>query len=207
MGSLDDAVTLKPAGSGRWKAYADPDHESMNGMFGGWTSAVSLAAVIASGRADLRPSALTINYLSVVTPRTAPVVHVEHLGGSRSIDHWRADLRTSEDGDLQASASVVLTARRPTEAHDQWTMPEAPDPGTLREFHAPGTQGRQTDIRRLSGDEEQYVTERVGGGRGIVAHVEKRSEEEKIAEQLIKSDVNILFGGRKVFFLPEAEKG
>ncbi len=42
---------------------------------------------------------------------------------------------------------------------------------------------------------------------GFVAHVAKRSEEEKIAEQLVKSDVNILFGGRKVFFLPEAEKG
>jgi alkaline phosphatase len=42
---------------------------------------------------------------------------------------------------------------------------------------------------------------------GFVAHVEKRSEEEKIAEQLVKSDVNILFGGRKEFFLPESEKG
>ena len=42
---------------------------------------------------------------------------------------------------------------------------------------------------------------------GFIAHVEKRSEEEKIAEQLVKSDVNILFGGRKVFFLPESEKG
>jgi alkaline phosphatase len=42
---------------------------------------------------------------------------------------------------------------------------------------------------------------------GFIAHVEKRSEEEKIAEQLVKSDVNILFGGRKIFFLPEAEKG
>lgn len=42
---------------------------------------------------------------------------------------------------------------------------------------------------------------------GFVAHVQKRSEEEKIAEQLVKSDVNILFGGRKAFFLPEAEKG
>jgi alkaline phosphatase len=37
--------------------------------------------------------------------------------------------------------------------------------------------------------------------------VERRSEEERIAEQLIKSNVNILFGGRKVFFLPEAENG
>jgi len=42
---------------------------------------------------------------------------------------------------------------------------------------------------------------------GFVAHVAHRSEEEKIADQLVKSDVNILFGGRKSFFLPEAEKG
>jgi alkaline phosphatase len=42
---------------------------------------------------------------------------------------------------------------------------------------------------------------------GFVAHVEKRSEEEKIAEQLVQSDVNILFGGRKTFFIPESEKG
>lgn len=41
----------------------------------------------------------------------------------------------------------------------------------------------------------------------FVAHVGKRSEEERIAEQLVKSDVNLLFGGGKIFFLPEAEKG
>ena len=41
----------------------------------------------------------------------------------------------------------------------------------------------------------------------FVAHVGKRSEEEKIAEQLVKSDVNVLLGGRKVFFIPESEKG
>jgi alkaline phosphatase len=42
---------------------------------------------------------------------------------------------------------------------------------------------------------------------GFVAHVAHRSEEEKIAEQLIQSDINILFGGRKAFFLPQSEKG
>ncbi len=42
---------------------------------------------------------------------------------------------------------------------------------------------------------------------GFIAHVSRRSEEEKIAEQLVKSSVNILFGGRKAFFLPEAERG
>jgi alkaline phosphatase len=41
----------------------------------------------------------------------------------------------------------------------------------------------------------------------FVAHVERRSEEERIAEQLVNSNVNILFGGRKGFFLPELEKG
>lgn len=156
MGSLDEAVALEAGGPGRWQAFADPDHESLNGMFGGWTSAVSLAAVMASADGGLRPSALTINYLAVVAPEARPIIHVEHLGGSRSIDHWRADLREARSGDLQASASVVLTARRPTEAHDQWTMPEALEPHTLDEFHAPGTQGQQTDIRRLSGTEATY---------------------------------------------------
>jgi len=41
----------------------------------------------------------------------------------------------------------------------------------------------------------------------FAAHVDKRSKEGIIAEQLIRSGANILFGGRKVFFLPEAGKG
>ena len=156
MGSLDDAVRLEAAGPDVWTSYADPDHESINGMFGGWTAAVSVAAVIASADEALRPSALTISYLSVVTPQTTFAIHVERLGGSRSIDHWRADLRASDTGELQATASMVLTARRPTEAHDQWSMPRAAAPNALPEFHAPGTQGQQTDIRRLSGDDDGF---------------------------------------------------
>ncbi|NWF92199.1 MAG: alkaline phosphatase [Syntrophaceae bacterium] len=42
---------------------------------------------------------------------------------------------------------------------------------------------------------------------GFVAHVAHRSEEERIAEQLVRSDVNVLFRGRKAFFIPESEKG
>ncbi len=41
----------------------------------------------------------------------------------------------------------------------------------------------------------------------FAAHVDNRWKEEAIAEQLIDSGVDILFGGRKGFFLPEAEKG
>ncbi len=128
-------------------------------MFGGWTAAVSLAAVLASASSPLTPSALTVNFIRAVAPGTRPVLHVEHLGGSRSIDHWRADLRADQDDDIQASATVVLTTRRPTEDHGQWVMPDAPGPATLEEFHAPGSQGQQTDIRRISGAEDMY-----GGG-------------------------------------------
>ncbi len=41
----------------------------------------------------------------------------------------------------------------------------------------------------------------------FVAHVEHRSDEMGIANQLVNSDVNILFGGGKDFFIPESEKG
>jgi alkaline phosphatase len=41
----------------------------------------------------------------------------------------------------------------------------------------------------------------------FVAHAEHRSDEVRIADQMVKSDVNILFGGGKDFFIPEPEKG
>jgi alkaline phosphatase len=41
----------------------------------------------------------------------------------------------------------------------------------------------------------------------FVAHVEHRSDEMKIADQMVKSDVNIFFGGGKDFFISELEKG
>ena len=98
MGSLDEAVALEAGGPGRWQAFADPDHESLNGMFGGWTSAVSLAAVMASADGALRPSALTINYLAAVAPEARPIIHVEHLGGSRFMDGTRAFAQHQEQG-------------------------------------------------------------------------------------------------------------
>ncbi|HVN24688.1 MAG TPA: alkaline phosphatase [Syntrophorhabdales bacterium] len=41
----------------------------------------------------------------------------------------------------------------------------------------------------------------------FAAHVDNRSKEDVIAQQLLNSGVNILFGGNKLFFLPETEKG
>ena len=47
MPPLDDAWSVRPDGPGRWLAFADPDHESITGMFGGST-AIILQSVLAS---------------------------------------------------------------------------------------------------------------------------------------------------------------
>ena len=56
MAHLDAALALEPDGDGRWRAHADPDHESISSMFGGWTAAVLLHAVVATA-AHSRPGA------------------------------------------------------------------------------------------------------------------------------------------------------
>ena len=58
MAHLDAALALEPDHDGRWRAHADPDHESISSMFGGWTAAVLLRAVLATAAsaAELVPT-------------------------------------------------------------------------------------------------------------------------------------------------------
>lgn len=152
MSSLDDALVLRPDGPGQWLAYADPDHESITGMFGGWTAALVLSAVTRSADGPRSPSAMTINYIVAIEPGRDVRVDVSHIGGGRSIDHWRADVRAVADDRPLSSATVVLTNRRTTDGHSQLEIPIATDPGSIGEFHAPGRQGQQTMIRTIAGE-------------------------------------------------------
>jgi hypothetical protein len=63
MADLDHALALRADGTDRWVAFADPDHESISGMFGGWTAAIILGAVERSAAGTATPSALTVNSL------------------------------------------------------------------------------------------------------------------------------------------------
>jgi len=152
MPSLDDALTVRPEGPGRWLAYADPDHESISAMFGGWTAAVVLNAVMHSAADTSSPAALTVNFLGPITPGDDVLISTEHLGGGRSINHWRADVSARSGDATLATAMVVLTNRRGTDSHLQWSMPEAPDPRKLEAIQAPGPQGLQSTIRLISGE-------------------------------------------------------
>lgn len=152
MGSIADALALRPDGPDRWLAFADPDHESITAMFGGWTAGVALGSVVRSTTGGATPSALTINFIGAITPDQEVAIDVHRLGGGRSIEHWRADIRPAALRTVLAWALVVLTNRRDTDGHAQFAMPAVPDPETLEEFHAPGPQGQQTMVRRIAGD-------------------------------------------------------
>jgi acyl-CoA thioesterase len=150
--SLDHALTLRPDGPDRWRAFADPDHESISAMFGGWTAAIALGAVLRSAGGSWSPAALTVNFLGRVPPGDDVTITVEHLGGGRSLDHWRADVRTVGGEPVLATALAVLANRRDTDHHVQFTMPDAPDPETLDVIQAPGPQGEQMLIRQIAGE-------------------------------------------------------
>jgi acyl-CoA thioesterase len=150
VSTISEALTLRPDGDGRWLAHADPDHQSITGMFGGWTAGVLLGAVSQAADSPAKPSAMTVNYLGAISPGDDVVVTAEHVGGGRSIDHWRAEVKAGET--VLATALVALTNRRASEPHQQLRMPEAPDPAPLERIYAPSPQGLQSEIRHVSGE-------------------------------------------------------
>jgi acyl-CoA thioesterase len=144
VGSISDAIEVKPLEAGRWLAHADPDHQSITGMYGGWTTAVALAGVLESSTFDALPVALTINFIGSIEPGTDVEIQTSRIGGSRSLEHWSATVHS--DDSVHASALVVLASRRDSEPHLQPTMPDVADPSTLERFKAPGPQGEQAEM-------------------------------------------------------------
>ena len=78
-------------------------------------------------------------------------ITARRLGGGRAVSHWCADLHGSDDVGPLATATVVLTGRRPTDGHVQVAMPEAPAPETLAEWHPPMAVGSLIDVRPVRG--------------------------------------------------------
>ena len=164
MGNVGEAIELRPDADGRWLAHADPDHESITGMFGGWTSAVVLNAVLRASETPATPVSMTINFVGSIPAGSEVAIDVERIGGGRSIQHWRAEVRkVGEDGVL-ALALIALAERRPTDPHVEPTMPQAPDPAGLEQIQAPPPQGLQTEIRLVSGE---YASGRTAGSMWV----------------------------------------
>ena len=150
MAMLADALSLESLGDGRWATVAHPHQQSISGMFGGWTTAVALNAVCQASQSEMTPGALSINFVSMIEGDAAVEMRPERLGGGRSVEHWRVDLRDG-GGVVAATATVTLVNRRPSDGHLQARMPESPDLDELETSHAPPPQGDQTVIRPVKG--------------------------------------------------------
>lgn len=46
MSQFDEALSLRLTEQGIWSGFADPQYEAMTGMYGGWTAAILLRAVM-----------------------------------------------------------------------------------------------------------------------------------------------------------------
>ena len=144
VGTISEAIAVNAVKAGTWLAYADPDHQSITGMFGGWTTAVTLASVMNSSTSEAVPAAVTINFVGSIDPGSEVEISTSLIGSTRSLEHWSATVHSG--GAVHAAALVVLANRRETEPHLQPTRPDAPDPSTLERFEAPPPQGKQTEM-------------------------------------------------------------
>jgi acyl-CoA thioesterase len=149
-GDLESALALSRSGAGAWTAHADPNYESANGMFGGWTAAMLLRAVCAEVDGEAAPTAINVNFVGKIEPGSDLLIRTRRVGGGRSVGYWQIELTTADI--TLAVASVVLTKRRETDGHLEVKMPVAPDPATLIAVHAaPGPCGERISDRPIFG--------------------------------------------------------
>ena len=132
-------------------AVADGNYEANTGMFGGWTAALLLKAVLEDPAVEGSPSALTVNFIGRVVPGERLLVRVTRLGNSRSVAHWRADLHGNGGDELLATAAVVLGKRRGSESAIDFAMPTVPPPEGIPGSNPPGAFGQRTDTRAVYG--------------------------------------------------------
>ena len=143
---------LHRVADGEWSVLADPNYEAANGMFGGWGAAIALGSAVADSDEADRPSAITINFVRQIVPGTELVVRTRCVGASRSVSHWQCEISSTDEQEVCATASIVLTKRRATDGHIDVTMPEAPDPDTIEPFFpAPGAGGQRLSMRPIDG--------------------------------------------------------
>jgi acyl-CoA thioesterase len=149
--SLEQSLAISWTGTDA-SARADPAYEANTGMFGGWTTALLLRAVLDHPDSEGTAAAMTVNFIGRIDPGAALRLAARRLGGGRSLAHWRCDLHRDDTGELLTTATIVLAQRRDTERAIDLIMPAAPDPGTLPRSRPPGPFGGTTETRIVHGD-------------------------------------------------------
>ena len=137
MSVFDDSLALAPAGPGRWIGVASPLYEAVIGVFGGWTVALLLKAVLVEPEASGSPVSITVNFIAALPPGAEIVVDVTRLGATRSLAHWRCDLRLAGADAVVATAIVIMASRRDSDSRTEPKMPVVPPPEELEGYFPP----------------------------------------------------------------------
>jgi acyl-CoA thioesterase len=82
---LDDSWNFQRMAPGVRCGCADPRYAAVNGVFGGSTAGLLLAAIIEEAGSDGAPSALTVHFLKGVAPDAELTLETERLGATRSL--------------------------------------------------------------------------------------------------------------------------
>lgn len=152
VGTFERSLSLRAIGNA-WACHATPDYEMMGRMFGGWTAAVTLKAVLASAASERMPAALTVSFVREISPGSDLLITPQLIGAGRSVQHWSADVTADRGAHTVAQAAVVLADRRPSRAHVEPEMPSVPDPtDELEALVPPGAAGSQMSCYAISGN-------------------------------------------------------
>jgi len=154
MRVFDEAHDLHITEDRHWLALADARYAAINGMYGGWTVAAILKAVILQSGQEFSPSALTINYVHKIEPGSELKIEAKLVGSGRSIQHWQAQIMEADGARILAHAMLVFSARRETDGRTQPSMPDVPDPETLEVFIPAWAKGQPfqiADVRPVHG--------------------------------------------------------
>ncbi|MBC7520869.1 MAG: thioesterase family protein [Sandarakinorhabdus sp.] len=137
MSVFDDSLALEPAGAGQWRALASPRYEAVVGMFGGWTVALLLKAVLEDPAATGSAISITVDYIAPIPPESALLLRTNCLGTTRSLGHWRCDLVIEGTETVAATAMVILANRRDSDGFSELPMPAIAPPEALEPFFPP----------------------------------------------------------------------
>ena len=151
MNEFDESTALQAGQPHAWGARSDPQREANTGMFGGWTAAMLLKAVLADAPDAGTPVSLTVHYLKLVPPGQALAIRTRPLAASRAVATWQAELSMDGAPEVAAQATVVLAKRRDSDAFTELTMPDAPPPDGLPAFRPPGPFGQHSLVRPMRG--------------------------------------------------------
>jgi len=148
---FDDTSHLRSDGNHVWVGLAEPRQEAIAGMFGGWTAALLLRAVLSDAIDQGSPSTLTVHFIKAIKPGSEVKIRTQDMGGGRSLSVWQADVQVASTEGVAAIATVVLSKRRPSHGFTDIVIPPAPPPETLAEFKVPGKWGQLNTYRPCRG--------------------------------------------------------